>query len=395
MTETDSKDQEVEFWRFMNGQRELWDSLDCHVIFFLRPHGYGQMLSLADHLADFISLKLHIDQESKPEQFAQESISQNRVFSNARLSPKVAEDRLKSLRIQLVEALTKDLPPSVLIRRFYLPMFEAALNIPNFSDAKALRDKISENDVPEKELYRWLELNFYLDLYLRNLTAAEKWAHKLLRHGENLNIQKIEAVASHQLGNIAEEQRDFEKAEKWYRKSLEITEKQGNEHVAASTYHQLGRVAEEQRDFEKAEKWYRKSLEIFEKQGDEHSTAITYHQLGSIAEEQRDFEKAEKWYRKSLEITEKQGNEHVAVSTYHQLGILVGLQKQFLESGKYIIKSMVLFGKNNDSYSFKKAVMGFMKTYEDSPSEIQQQLDILLKKEKIELKLPETKDLID
>ena len=51
-------------------------------------------------------------------------------------------------------------------------------------------------------------------------------------------------------------------------KSLAIDEKHGNEHGAAITYHQLGRIAQEQRDFAAAEQWYRKSLAIEEKHGD-------------------------------------------------------------------------------------------------------------------------------
>ena len=67
-------------------------------------------------------------------------------------------------------------------------------------------------------------------------------------------------------------------------------------------YHQLGMIAQEQRDFAGAEQWYRKSLAIEEKQGNEHGAAITYHQLGRIAQEQRDFAGAEQWYRKALAI---------------------------------------------------------------------------------------------
>ena len=74
-----------------------------------------------------------------------------------------------------------------------------------------------------------------------------------------------------------------------------------------TTYHQLGIIAQEQRDFPTAEGWYKKSLAIKEKQGNEHGAATTYHQLGRIAEEQRDFTTAEGWYRKSLAIKEKQG----------------------------------------------------------------------------------------
>jgi tetratricopeptide (TPR) repeat protein len=81
---------------------------------------------------------------------------------------------------------------------------------------------------------------------------------------------------------------------------LAISEKLGNEPGVALTYHQLGRIAQEQRDFAQAEQWYRKSLAIKEKLGDEHDAASTYHQLGRIAQEQRDFAQAEQWYRKSL-----------------------------------------------------------------------------------------------
>ena len=78
------------------------------------------------------------------------------------------------------------------------------------------------------------------------------------------------------------------------------------------TYHQLGMIAQEQRDFASAEQWYRKSLAITEKQGNEHGAASTYHHLGIIAEEQRELAGAEQWYRKALAIEEKQRNEHGA-----------------------------------------------------------------------------------
>ena len=97
--------------------------------------------------------------------------------------------------------------------------------------------------------------------------------------------------------------------------------RQGILHYAATTYHQLGMIAQEQRDFATAREWYLKSLAIKEKQGDLHGAASTYHQLGRIAEEQRDFATAREWYLKSLAISEKQGDLHGAAMTYHQLGM--------------------------------------------------------------------------
>src|SRR2546422_8102194 len=51
-----------------------------------------------------------------------------------------------------------------------------------------------------------------------------------------------------------------------------------NLHGAASTYHQLGNIAQEQRDFATAREWYLKSLAIKEKQGNLHGAASTYGQ---------------------------------------------------------------------------------------------------------------------
>ena len=184
----------------------------------------------------------------------------------------------------------------------------------------------------------------------RDYGSARRLLQDLAEFAVGCGDAKMEAVAYHQLGIIAEEQRDFKTAETWYKKSLAIKEKQGNEHGAASTYHQLGRIAQEQRDFKTAETWYKKSLAIEEKQGNEHGAASTYHQLGRIAEEQRDFKTAETWYKKSLAIFEKQGNEHGAASTYHQLGIIAQEQRDFKTAETWYKKSLAIFEKQGNEH---------------------------------------------
>ena len=51
------------------------------------------------------------------------------------------------------------------------------------------------------------------------------------------------------------------------------------------TYHQLGRVAEEQRDFAAAEGWYRKALAIFERLHDLHLATVVQKSLQRLAEQ--------------------------------------------------------------------------------------------------------------
>ena len=129
-----------------------------------------------------------------------------------------------------------------------------------------------------------------------------------------------EAAAYHQLGRVAQEQRDFATAREWSLKSLAISERQGFDCHAAITYHQLGTIAEEQWDLPRAREWHLKSLAINEKQGNLHGAAMSYHQLGAIAQKQWDFATAREWYLKSLAIKEKQGHLQGAALTYWSIG---------------------------------------------------------------------------
>ena len=76
----------------------------------------------------------------------------------------------------------------------------------------------------------------------------------------------------HQLGIIAQAQRDFPTAEAWYRKSLAIEEKQGNEHGAGQSYAVLGLLAGQQDKWVEAAQWLIKSIRGFMRTHDERST---------------------------------------------------------------------------------------------------------------------------
>ena len=187
----------------------------------------------------------------------------------------------------------------------------------------------------------------------RDFNKAEEYYQKSLEI--KLRLHNIHGAAQtyHQLGNIATNQRDFKKAEKYYQESLKVSEKLNNLHGAATTYHQLGMVAEEQRDFKKAEEYYQKSLKIFSPKqlNDLHSEAKVYHQLGYIAQEQRDFKKAEEYYQKSLKIKLQLNDIHGEAQIYHQLGIIAQEQRDFKKAEEYSQKGLELFLQLNDLHS--------------------------------------------
>lgn len=71
----------------------------------------------------------------------------------------------------------------------------------------------------------------------------------------------------------------------------------------ATVYHQLGRVAQEQRQWVQAEAHYQQALALKIEFNDRYSQASTYHQLGRVAEEQEQWQQAYGYYLKDCGIT--------------------------------------------------------------------------------------------
>ncbi|MEH2371174.1 tetratricopeptide repeat protein [Nostoc sp.] len=159
------------------------------------------------------------------------------------------------------------------------------------------------------------------------------------------------AVAYHQLGNVAQKQRQFDVAVDYYNKALKIYEDAGDLYSAADEYHQLGMVAEEQRQFDVAVDYYNKALKIKEDAGDLYSAAKKYHHLGIVAEKQRQFDVAVDYYNKALKIYEDAGDLYSAADDYHHLGIVAEEQQQFDVAVDYYNKALKIKEDAGDFYS--------------------------------------------
>jgi tetratricopeptide (TPR) repeat protein len=159
------------------------------------------------------------------------------------------------------------------------------------------------------------------------------------------------AVTYHQLGRVAQEQRQFDHAIAFYNKALQIYEDAGDFYSAAGDYHNLGVVAQEQRQFKDAIAFYNKALQIFEDAGDFYSAASDYHQLGRVAQEQRQFDHAIAFYNKALKIKEDAGDFYSAASDYHELGMVAQEQRQFDDAIAFYNKALQIFEDAGDFYS--------------------------------------------
>jgi len=261
------------FWADMNAQRESWDALNCHIIFFLLPSNYRLLLQAAEHLADWMPLKLHITDPADVygSENKDRTTYQNAVLGDSQLTPKIARQQLAILEQQLSAALQEGIPQETLARRYYLPMFEAAMSLSDLNRAQSLRQKVAEKDLQAGDIIKWWRMNFWLDYLLHRLTSAENWADKLNNWADKTGNQSLKAESLHNLGIIAEERREFEEAEDWYKKSLKISERLGDEHGAAITYWQLGDLGLLQGRVEDLGRWSVKSIATFSKTCDQDS----------------------------------------------------------------------------------------------------------------------------
>jgi tetratricopeptide (TPR) repeat protein len=185
----------------------------------------------------------------------------------------------------------------------------------------------------------------------RQFEQAQQYYLQALKRWEDTGDLYSAANTYHQLGMIAQEQRQFEQAQQYYLKALEIREDAGDLYKAATGYHQLGVVAQEQRQFEQAQQYYLKALKRWEDTGDLYSAANTYHQLGWVAQEQQQFGQAQQYYLKALKIREDAGDLYKAATDYHQLGIVAQEQRQFEQAQQYYLKALKIFEDAGDLYN--------------------------------------------
>ena len=113
------------------------------------------------------------------------------------------------------------------------------------------------------------------------------------------------------IGDIANQQlelKDYKAAEVSFQRALKLAtelehhDKEEQAELNGTIYHQLGMVAQEQRQWEQAEQYYQQALQIKIEYNDRYAQAATYHQLGAVAEEQRQWEQARDYLLHALEI---------------------------------------------------------------------------------------------
>jgi tetratricopeptide (TPR) repeat protein len=110
--------------------------------------------------------------------------------------------------------------------------------------------------------------------------------------------------------------KQYKDAEGSYKKALSILlnnksyDKDTLKKLSASIYHQLGMVAQEQRQWQQAEQYYQQALQIFIEYNLRYEQATTYHSLGIVAEKQRQWQQAREYFLQAFEIYQAYNDNH-------------------------------------------------------------------------------------
>jgi len=163
-----------------------------------------------------------------------------------------------------------------------------------------------------------------------------------------------------QLGQIAQQNRDFEEAKRNYLEALKISQEFNDLYSQASTYHQLGRVAEEERDFQEAKRDYHESLKIKQEFNDSYSQSSTYHQLGGVALEERDLGEAKRNYLEALKISQEFNDLYSQASTYHQLGMLSQEEKDYPAALQFYTLALPIYMQYNDTIKAENTIKNLL-----------------------------------
>ena len=184
----------------------------------------------------------------------------------------------------------------------------------------------------------------------RNFEAARSHTLRALALSEKAGRLDRVATLHHQLGAIALASRDFPQAHEWYIKSSLLQEREGNLQGLGRTYHQLGLLAQQQQDYDAARRWYHKSIDVRKGPADvdESELVETYHQLGTVEQEDGKLAEASDWLLRALAIKEKSPDPRESATTWHQLGLVAMLEQRFEPARVCLLKALAVWEASGD-----------------------------------------------
>jgi tetratricopeptide (TPR) repeat protein len=182
----------------------------------------------------------------------------------------------------------------------------------------------------------------------RDYLEAERLYQQSLAIAKHLDNQRSQADTLGQLGNITQQQGDYKRAHQLYQESLRIADHLGNQSQRAVALHGLGIIARLQGDYQEARQFYQQSLEIEEQLDNQSGRAGSLHELGNIARLQGDYQGARPFYQQSLEIHKRQGSQRGQADILNQLGVISQEQGEYEDAWHFYQQSLDIYERMDD-----------------------------------------------
>ncbi len=200
----------------------------------------------------------------------------------------------------------------------------------------------------------------------RQWAAAEGYYQQALALFVEFNDRYSQAKTLHALGVVYQGQRQFTEAESCYKQALERYIEFGDRFWQAGAYHQLGMVAQKQRQWAAAEEYYRQALALFVEFNDRYSQASTLHQLGMVAQEQRQWAAAEGYYRQALAIQVAFNDRYSQAGTLHQLGNVAEETDQLPAAIDYYLRAAETYVQFEDMHNLSIVIGSLARVWQSS-----------------------------
>jgi tetratricopeptide (TPR) repeat protein len=163
--------------------------------------------------------------------------------------------------------------------------------------------------------------------------------------------RRLSVSIYHQLGRVAQEQRQWPQAEQYYQQALAIKIEFNDRCGQAALYHQLGRVAELQCQWPQAKRYFEQALAIFIEFNDPYNQAAVYHQLGTVLEKQDQWPEAAQYYQRALAIFIECNDRYRQAAPYYQLGMVAQKQRQWTQAEQHCQQALAIYIEFNDRYN--------------------------------------------
>jgi len=216
-------------------------------------------------------------------------------------------------------------------------------------------EKLTNNKADLEAIYEYIGADYDT---LGNSNNALLYYDRELEIARDLNDQKGESYALNNIGEIYQEQGNYDKAGEYFSKSFVLTP---NSIMTAVFDTHVASVCLDKGEKNTAVKFYKEAIKFYQKAGDYRDTAITMLNLGDTYTDLKNFSEAQNYLQQSLSMIQTLGNKYEEAYGYIAFGKLYLAQNQKGLAKEYFTKAYNLFKATGNNNKAQKVYEKYLK----------------------------------